>query len=175
MRINPYGSVCRNPPSIISDVPHLREKTSRLGMIGRALAIFRVSEVTVYSDRPGENQRREAELISTILSYMETPQYLRKHLFPMLPALRYASILPPLRTPHHPLAKRVVDLKDGEYLDGVVVKAGRESLVDIGVERPIPLNEGNASLRQRITVKISRDKSKIKIKRVEKSEISSIY
>jgi len=85
------------PASLISDVPHLREKTNRIGMIGRALAIFRVDEVIIYLDRTNENQQHDAELISTILSYMETPQYLRKRLFPIMSSLKYASVLPPLR------------------------------------------------------------------------------
>lgn len=162
------------PASLVSDIPHLREKTSHLGGIGRALAIFRVGKVIIYPDRPSENQRHDAELISTILSYMETPQYLRKHIFPMISPLRYASILP-LRTPHHPLAKRIVDLDDGEYREGVVVKVGKEILIDIGVEHPIPLNEGNVSFGQRITVRVSKTKSKISLERTEHPKNSGIY
>lgn len=163
------------PASLVSDIPHLREKTSRLGMIGRALAIFRINEVIVYPDKPMENQRHDAELISVVLRYMETPQYLRKRLFPILPVLKYASILPPLRTPHHPLTKRIADLIDGEYRDGVVVKTGKNTLVDIGFERPIRLNEGNAPLGKRITVKIVKHASKISIQKYDKSKISNIY
>ena len=162
------------PASLVSDIPHLREKTSHLGMVGRALAIFRVGEVIVYPDRPAENQHYELELISTVLSYMETPQYLRKHLFPTMPLLQYAGVLPPLRTPHHPLAKRVANLRDGEYRDGVVVKTGKEALVDIGVEHPIPLNERNIFLGQRITVKIFKDKHGLKIRKVERPS-STLY
>ena len=163
------------PASLVSDIPHLREKTSRLGMIGRALAIFRINEVIVYPDKLMENQRHDAELISVVLRYMETPQYLRKRLFPILPVLKYASILPPLRTPHHPLTKRIADLIDGEYRDGVVVKTGKNTLVDIGFERPIRLNEGNAPLGKRITVKIVKHASKISIQKYDKSKISNIY
>ena len=163
------------PASLVSDIPHLREKTSRLGMIGRALAIFRINEVIVYPDKLMENQRHDAELISVVLRYMETPQYLRKRLFPILPVLKYASILPPLRTPHHPLTKRIADLIDGEYRDGVVVKTGKNTLVDIGFERPIRLNEGNAPLGKRITVRIVKHTSKIRIQKYDKSKISNIY
>ena len=38
------------PASTISDTPHLREKTSKIGLIGRAAAIFRVDEIIVYLD-----------------------------------------------------------------------------------------------------------------------------
>ena len=45
------------PASTISDTPHLREKTSKIGLIGRAAAIFRVDEIIVYPDNPKTNQR----------------------------------------------------------------------------------------------------------------------
>ncbi|RLI34567.1 hypothetical protein DRO55_06340, partial [Candidatus Bathyarchaeota archaeon] len=108
------------PASLVSDVPHLREKTSKIGLIGRALAIFRVDEVVIYPDEPKTDQRREMNLIATILAYMETPQYLRRRLFKIKPELRYAGILPPLRTPHHPLTDKVKKLKVGEFREGVV-------------------------------------------------------
>src|SRR6266699_1855686 len=38
------------PASFTKDVPHLREKTSRVGLIARSLAIFRVDEVVIYND-----------------------------------------------------------------------------------------------------------------------------
>jgi predicted SPOUT superfamily RNA methylase MTH1 len=163
------------PASIISDIPHLREKTSHIGMIGRALAIFCVDEVIVYPDRWGYNQRSEMELISTILSYMETPQYLRRYLFPMMLSLKYAGILPPLRTPHHQLTKRIIDLKDGETREGVVIKTGINTLIDIGVEHPISLNERTPSLWKRITVRIHKDKNKLKFERVERPRANSTY
>ena len=33
------------PASVVSDTPHLREKTSKIGLVGRAVAIFRVDEI----------------------------------------------------------------------------------------------------------------------------------
>ena len=102
------------PISIISDIPHIREKTLKIGLIGRAAAIFRVNEIIVFPDISNSIQKRDRNLIVSLLSYMETPQYLRKHLFKIKPELRFAGILPPLRTPHHPLGKLVKDLKIGE-------------------------------------------------------------
>src|SRR3990170_2143760 len=99
------------PASVISDTPHQREKTSKIGCIGRAAAIFRVDEVIVYADDTKANQRRDLDLIATLLSYMETPQFLRKRLFELKPELQFAGILPPLRTPHPPLNRKTRDLK----------------------------------------------------------------
>ena len=58
------------PASVISDTPHLREKTSKIGLIGRAAAIFRVDEIIVYPDnsRKGK-QRREADLTALLFAY----------------------------------------------------------------------------------------------------------
>jgi predicted SPOUT superfamily RNA methylase MTH1 len=143
------------PASFISDVPHLREKTLKVGLIGRALAIFRIDEVIIFPDRLGQNQTRDASLIATILSYMETPQYLRKRLFKIRPELRYAGILPPLRTPHHPLRKRKKNLKVGEYREGIVVGANQKGiLVDVGVERPIQVPNLRTPRNTRITLRI---------------------
>jgi len=143
------------PASLFSDVPHLREKTLKIGLTGRALAIFRVDEVIVFPDHLSQDQRADANLIATILSYMETPQYLRRRLFKIRPELRYVGILPPLRTPHHPLQNRKKDLKVGEYREGVVVASDRAGTqVDIGVEHPIVVVRGKASMDTRVTVKI---------------------
>lgn len=144
------------PVSFISDVPHLREKTLKIGLIGRAAAIFRVNEVIVYSDMVNMNQKRDRTLIATLLAYMETPQYLRKRLFKIKPELKYAGILPPLRTPHHPLAKHTRELKVGEYREGVVVAVNNQgSIVDIGVERPVLFSNKQLTVNKRVTVKIT--------------------
>ncbi len=145
------------PASLVSDVPHLREKTTKIGLGGRAAAIFCVNEIIVFPDLSDTDQRRDANLIATILSYMETPQYLRKRLFKIKPELRYAGILPPLRTPHHPLANRTKDLTVGEYREGAILsltEAG--SLVDIGVERPILIPDAEIPLNTRVTVRVAK-------------------
>jgi len=143
------------PASIVSDTPHLREKTFKVGLIGRALAIFRVDEAIIYPDILGADQSRDINFVVTILSYMETPQYLRKRLFGIMPELRYAGILPPLRTPHHPLQSRKRDLKVGEFRDGVVVSRNRQGiLVDVGVEEPVQVLGARIPEGTRITVKI---------------------
>ena len=143
------------PASVVSDTPHLREKTSKVGLIGRAAAIFRVNEIVVYTDNPKVNQNADVDLIATLLEYMETPQYLRKRLFKIEPRLQYAGILPPLRTPHHPLNNKAANLKVGEYREGVVLSETKEGLlVDIGVEQPALLREKQFAVGKRVTLQI---------------------
>ena len=160
------------PASLVSDIPHLREKTSTIGMIGRAASIFRVEEIIIYLDQPEKDQRNEANLIKLILSYMETPQYLRKKLFKIRPELRYVGILPPLRTPHHPLVCRSRDLKIGEFREGVVVSADRKgSKVYIGVEKPAFIPRVTLPTGKRVTLKIVKLNRLIEAVLAERSEI----
>ncbi len=143
------------PASFIADTPHLREKTSKIGFIGRAAAIFRVDEIIVYVDDLKANQSRDLDLIALLLRYMETPQYLRKRLFGLQPELQYAGILPPLRTPHHPLQSKLRDLRMGEFREGVAVsKSKAGTLVDIGVEKLVLLPNVQAALDKRLTVQV---------------------
>ena len=144
------------PASFVLDVPHLREKTFRIGLVGRAVSIFRVDEVIVFTDMPKTDQSRDINLISTILAYMETPQYLRKRLFKIQPELQYAGVLPPLRTPNHPLANRTADLKIGEFREGAVMGYSKEdTLVDVGVEQPARVAGVKLQTNTRVTVKIT--------------------
>jgi len=147
------------PASLVSDVPHLREKTFRIGMIARAAAIFRVDEIVVFPDLLGEDQSRDTRLLGKILSYMETPQYLRKRLFKIEPELRYVGVLPPLRTPHHPLSDKAKNLQAGEFREGVIVSRTKEGvLVDVGVEKEVLVPNVHLPANKRVTVKITNKK-----------------
>jgi len=164
------------PASIVSDVPHLREKTSKVGLIGRAAAIFRVDEIIVYLDNPHVNQAADIDLIVTLLAYMETPQYLRKRLFKLEPELRYAGVLPPLRTPHHPLNRRMKNLKLGEYREGVVLSKTKAGvLVDIGVEKPALIPNLHLPIDKRVTVKVTRVSKRVEAELVNRDEIPEYW
>jgi len=143
------------PASIISDTPHLREKTSKIGLIARSASIFRVDEIIVYPDNVKADQQRDQEFIALLLRYLETPQYLRKTLFRLDPDLQYAGIMPPLRTPHHPLSGKTKHLKVGEYREGVVLLERKDGLaVDIGVQQPALLRQRQFSVGERLTTQV---------------------
>lgn len=145
------------PASLVAEKSHLRDKTHVIGRIGRSAAIFRVQEIVIYPDKPNESN-----LIQCILSYMETPQYLRKYLIRKQPELRYVGSLPPLRTPHHPIKKRVSDLIKGEYREGVVLETDQTTtLADIGVELPIYLDGSVLPIGSRTTIKIKEKSPKL--------------
>jgi predicted SPOUT superfamily RNA methylase MTH1 len=164
------------PASVISGTPHLREKTLRIGLIGRAAAIFRVDEIIVYPDNIKVNQGREIDLIATLLAYMETPQYLRKRLFKLEPRLQFAGIMPPLRTPHHPLNKKARNLKVGEYREGTVVsKTKEDELVEIGVERPALMRETQFAVGERLTLKIAKIGEQVEVQMASKDDVPSYW
>jgi hypothetical protein len=138
------------PSSIVSEIAHMRDKTSVIGQIARVAAIHRVEDVYIYRDSPNESR-----LIRLILSYIETPQYLRKNLFKMMAELSYAGVLPPLRTPHHPLERISSKLEIGEFREGVVLSEDSgEYLVEIGVETPVRVTGRGPSVGGRTTVRI---------------------
>jgi predicted SPOUT superfamily RNA methylase MTH1 len=150
------------PSSIIDVYSNKAQKTQQIGRIARAAAIFQVDEILVYLDRKNNEQMRNQKLITRVLEYLETPQYLRKHLFSKIPELQYVGLLPPLRTPHHPLEKRSKALKSGEIREGFAFREKKKRVVDIGVESFLPLlGSQSIDLPTRITVRISRTKSGI--------------
>jgi hypothetical protein len=160
------------PASVISDTPHLREKTSKIGLVGRAAAIFRVDEIIIYPDNPKVNQTADMDLIATLLAYMETPQYLRKRLFKLRPELQYVGILPPLRTAHHPLNRKMKNLKVGEYREGVTLSRTKEgTLIDIGVEQPALIVNSQLLIGKRVTVKITKVEKRVEVEVANRDEI----
>jgi methyltransferase len=165
------------PVSVVSDIPHLREKTLEIGLIGRAAAIFRVNEIVIFTDNPGaHNQSRDRAAIATLLTYMETPQYLRKRLFQLLPELRYAGILPPLRTPHHPLESRGKNLKVGEHREGLVVAVKEKgSIVDIGIEKPVVLPDKKLALNSRVAIKVTKKGNPPEISMIDRRNIKEYW
>jgi methyltransferase len=164
------------PASTISDTPHLREKTAKLGLIGRAAAIFRVNEIILYSDYPKVDQRRDLDFMALLLNYLETPQYLRKQLFKLDPDLEYAGILPPLRTPHHPISGKTKHLKVGEYREGVVLSETKEGLVvDIGVQQPALLRQKQSAIGERLTLQVVNISKQIDVQVVNRDEVPQYW
>jgi hypothetical protein len=136
------------PDSVLEDKESQRDKTAKLGLIARACAIYGVDLIEVFRDRARQG---EGEAIRRVLEYLETPQYLRKRLYPLDETLRYAGMLPPLRIPSHKMKVSAERLSVGEVREGVVNSDGT---VDIGLDFVFAL-KGNASAGERVTVKVA--------------------
>ncbi len=138
------------PSSLTLDIPHLREKTARLGFIARTLAIFRVERVLLYNDQGTNEAKREGKLAEKILKFQETPQYLRRDLFKVDPELAFAGVLPPLRTPHHPDRSA----PEPEIVrESIVVSSGQVSQVNAGFRELVDV-KSRLEPGRRVTVKI---------------------
>lgn len=161
----------------MSDAADLRQKTLKVGLVGRALSIFRVNGVIIYSDDDPHvrDQAAEAELVSTLLRYMETPQYLRKLLFPRTGELRYVGLLPPLRTPHHPLEDE--KNKPGDYREAVVLEVDeRGSLLEIGL-REKGFTKERLKKWERLTVKLGKrlDRGTMAVARAARADVGEYW
>ena len=122
------------PNSFLSESKDLKVRTYKVGILGRALAVFQADNVVIYNDDHVKNEDGESDgaFMAEVLRFMDTPQYLRKKAFPIKSELKHVGILPPLRTPHHPLNSQP-DV--GDYRQGFTVKRNKKgTFVDIGMD-----------------------------------------
>ncbi|CAK4094259.1 unnamed protein product [Aphanomyces euteiches] len=162
------------PGSIIDNAQTKELKTYLAGQIARACAIFQVDEVVVFDDQLGKRANEQDAtkkynnpndchvFLGRILQYLETPQYLRKALFPVHNDLKYAGLLNPLDCPHHMRG----DVWS-EYREGVVVdqplKEKQGSHVNVGLKKFAVIDK-HLQPGVRVTVKLdeaSKDKKKL--------------
>ncbi len=114
------------PDSLLEESNDPKIRTYKVGQVARACAIFGVGHIWIYRAGGGDGK-----FIKTVLEYAETPQYLRKRLFPLMPELKYVGVIPPLRTPHHKLKGKP---KVGEIREGFAFRKGRRVYADIGLD-----------------------------------------
>ena len=138
------------PDSIFVEESTLRDKTMKAASVARSASIFGISRIYLYRDG-SRNFEGDYETARLILQYAETPQYLRKALFPKNPDLEYAGLIPPLRTPHHVTNPQP---KLGEIREAVLIMQNGTVLADVGA-RELALYEGKGKQpRDRVTVRV---------------------
>jgi len=158
------------PDTVLEEQDSTREKTAKLGQIARYCALFGVDTIRVFNDPRG---RGESSFIKKVLEYLETPQYLRRRLFPLSEELRYAGLLPPLRIPSHKAKVPLGRLQAGEFREGVVLADGFS--VDAGLDTPVTLRRKETPQR-RLTVRItSVSKSGVEAMPVDRREIKTYW
>jgi methyltransferase len=147
------------PGSILDNAQSPELRAALACQVARAAAIFCVDEVVVFREGPPAARDDPADDLALLLSYLDTPQYLRRHLFPRSEKLRLVGLLNPLNLPNH-FAKG----ETPRWRDGVAVPLGSWAqpparsqrggeqaaltrFVDVGVPRlaevdhPVPLGE----------------------------------
>jgi predicted SPOUT superfamily RNA methylase MTH1 len=135
------------PDTLLEEKDSLRDKTVKLGSMARAFAIFGVDVVEIFREPAG---RGEGALIRKVLEYLETPQYLRKRLYPIDEDLRFAGILPPLRIPSHRVPSSMDGVEVGQVREGV---ANQDGTVDVGLPESARML-GKARPGSRLTVRV---------------------
>lgn len=160
------------PDSSLRDESTNLDKSRKVSLIARACAIFRVSTIFVYDETSGNYDDRF--LLSTILKYLETPQYLRRDLFPKMDELKYAGVMHPLQIPHHSLSSKIEDLKVGDIREGAVVYYKAKKYVDIGVHKLIPYF-GKEYEKKRVTVQIKTLEPEITVKEISEFHIKQYW
>jgi len=136
------------PDTVTEEKESPRDKATKLGLIARGCAIYGVDVIEIFRDPAGHG---EAKTIRRVLEYLETPQYLRKRLFPIDEALKFAGVLPPLRIPSHKPKVPVDRVSRGEIREGV---ANADGTVDVGLE-VAPRLAVRAPAGTRVTVRIT--------------------
>jgi predicted SPOUT superfamily RNA methylase MTH1 len=121
------------PDSSLSDEQTRRDKSIKIAQFARACSIFRVKRIYIYHDMLSQFERDDPDLLKTILRYLDTPQYLRKALYPRMRQLEYAGILHPIKAPHHRPPEDIKKVKAGDVRTGVVVKVKGQLFVEVGL------------------------------------------
>ena len=135
------------PDTLLEEKQSVRDKTAKLGTVARACAIYGVDLIEVFRDPRGQG---EAATIRKVLEYLETPQYLRKALYPLDETLRFAGVLPPLRIPSHKRWAPLDKVQAGEIREGVV---NQDGTVDVGLDVAPKLTR-SAPAGRRVTVRV---------------------
>jgi hypothetical protein len=110
------------PGSILDNAMHKSAElqASLASQVARAAAVFCVDEIVVFREGPRNAQDDATETLALLLRYLDTPQYLRRHLFPMSETLKHVGLMHPLNLPNH-FAKDEIP----RWRDGVVMPVGR--------------------------------------------------
>lgn len=84
------------------------------------------------------------------MEYLETPQYLRKAMFPRSEALKFAGLMNPVDAPHHLRATEWF-----AYREGVVInRFGGKAFVNIGIDKDCVIDSPDLEVGTRVTIKL---------------------
>jgi methyltransferase len=142
------------PDSSLSDEQTKRDKSIKIAQFARACSIFRVKRIYIYHESLSQFEKDDLLLLKTILRYLDTPQYLRKILYPRMQQLEYAGILHPIKAPHHKVPEDIKKVKAGDVRTGVIVKVKGQLFVDVGLGSLVPF-VGEGFEGKKVNVKFS--------------------
>jgi predicted SPOUT superfamily RNA methylase MTH1 len=142
------------PDSSLSDEQTKRDKSIKIAQFARACSIFRVSKIYIYHDILSQFEQGDSDLLKTILRFLDTPQYLRKILYPRMHQLEYAGILHPIKAPHHKPPEDIRRVKVGDVRTGVIAKVKGQLFVEVGLGQLVPFS-GQGIEGKKVNVKFT--------------------
>ena len=160
------------PDSSLSDEITQKEKSSKISKIARACAIFHIDQIFIYHETFGE--KSDAILMSTILKYLETPQYFRRNLYPKMDLLKYSGILHPLNIPSHSKISDPRKIKTGDAREGIIVSVKGTKLIDAGIKKLIPYF-GKEKIGKRVTIQFKSGYPNFSIKEISKDSLKDYW
>lgn len=162
------------PDSSLSDEQTKRDKSIKLGQFARACSIFRVKKIFVYHDSVSDFEQEDPALIRTILRFLDTPQYLRKVLYPKMNQLEYAGILHPIKAPHHKAPQDIKTIRPGEIRTAVVAKVKGKLYAEAGLGALVPF-EGQGHEGKKVNVKFTSGYPNLRAAEATDSEIQEYW
>ena len=154
------------PESALSDESLKLDKTRKISVLARACAIFKIDTIYVYQE--GSN-KEDRNLIVTILRYLETPQFLRRRLFPKMNELKFAGVMLPLQIPSHATPSDSKKINAGNVREGVVVSIKGKRFVDVGINELVPFF-GKENPGKRVTVQFKTGYPNFSVKEIQRNE-----
>ncbi len=159
------------PDSALSDESLKVDKTRKISVIARACAIFKINTIYIYQD--GSN-KEDRNLMLLILKYLDTPQFLRKRLFPKMNDLKFAGVLHPLKIPSHITPADAKKIKKGDVREGITVSFKGRKFVDVGINQLVQYF-GHENIGKRTTIQFKSGYPKFEVKPIKKEEAPAYW
>jgi predicted SPOUT superfamily RNA methylase MTH1 len=171
---NPLELWIAIPDSAISDEQTQRDKSIKISQFARACAIFRVKRIYIYHCRNSHVEKEDLTILTTLLRYLDTPQYLRRILYTRMKELEYAGILHPIKAPHHKHIEDVKNIKIDDVRVGVIVKIKGTLYVEVGLGTLIPY-DGKGFEGKKLDVKFTSVYPNLRAKEATTEDIKGYY
>jgi hypothetical protein len=155
------------PESSLSDESLKIDKTRKISVLARACSIFKIDTIYVYQD--DGNYKQDGNLMVMILKYLETPQFLRRRLFPKMNDLKFAGVLQPLKIPSHITPANPKKINRGDIREGIIVSVKGKRFVDVGINQLIQFF-GKTGIGKRVTVQFKEGHPRLSVKEIDKIE-----
>jgi len=159
------------PESSLSDESLKIDKTRKISVLARACAIFKIDTIYVYQEG---NKKTDPGLMVMILKYLETPQFLRRRLFPKMNDLKFAGVLHPLKIPSHITPVNSKKITAGDIREGIVVSSKGKKFVDVGINQLIQYY-GSTPAGKRITVQFKEGYPRLSVKEIDKKDVPAYW